>query len=76
MLPLFALGMVLWAHTRVHADTPAPTTPTPQAHPTAPPSEQPRETITVGLYLQNIPEIEIRSNSFTAEPLHLVPLDR
>ncbi len=67
MLPLFALGMVLWAHTRVHADTPAPTTPTPQAHPTAPPSEQPRETITVGLYLQNIPEIEIRSNSFTAE---------
>jgi hypothetical protein len=67
VLPAFALAMLLWAHTRVHADTPAPPPEAPSRPAPAPATGQPPQTITVGLYLQNIPEIDIRSNSFTAE---------
>ncbi len=66
VLPVFALAMLLWAHSRVAADPSPPPSDT-VAKPMAASPIGPRETITVGLYLQNIPEIDIRSNSFTAE---------
>ena len=66
MLPAFALAMLLWAHTRVRADPPAPAD-VPVRQTPAPATGGPAQTITVGLYLQNIPEIDIKSNSFTAE---------
>jgi hypothetical protein len=69
---VLALVMVLWVHSRVHADTPAPpetpTTPVPAPAPTpVPAGAHGTDVITVGLYLQNIPDIDIKSNSFTAE---------
>ncbi len=68
VLPAFALAMLLWAHSRVEADTPPPPSPAPEvAHAQPTPIAGPLQTIVVGLYLQNIPEIDIRSNSFTAE---------
>jgi hypothetical protein len=65
-----ALAMLFWVGALMHTDAPS-------APP--PPSEAPKQVtaataptgvaqkVTVGLYLQNIPEIDIKTNSFTAE---------
>jgi hypothetical protein len=74
--PGFAVALVLWAWAHVRAE-PAPGGTPPPAAPTAPapstgsppppaPTGAPAR-VTVGLYLQNIPEIDIKANSFTAE---------
>jgi hypothetical protein len=69
VVPGLALAMMFWVRVRVHAD-PSP----PSALPAAPgqlaPATAPDaglQRITVGLYLQNIPEIDIKTNSFAAE---------
>lgn len=67
--PVFALALLLWAHEHGRADSggsaePTPTPKTPQ--PTAVKPAKP-QVVTVGLYIQNIHEIDIKSNSFTAE---------
>ena len=66
IVPALALLLVLWSH-RGTADpgpVPGPVASRPAA---APESAGPVETVTVGLYLQNIPEIDIKTNSFSAE---------
>jgi len=69
LLPALAVAFILWARVGVQAGGPAPA-PTAAGHPVAvaaaPTNQQPMN-VTVGLYLQNIPEIDIKSNSFTAE---------
>jgi hypothetical protein len=71
--PGCAIVLVLWAQAHVHADTPAPVPPIPpsESAPGEPADPAPAavgpQTVTVGLYLQNIPEIDIKTNSFTAE---------
>ncbi len=71
VVPVAALAVVLWARTGVRADPPVPVPAIPhaQAAPTTPPAAAggPAQHVTVGLYLQNISEIDIKSNSFTAE---------
>ena len=67
--PACAMALVLWTNARSHADpTPPPSTP-PIVQPVSPPpsASESLQTVTVGLYLQNIPEIDIKSNSFSAE---------
>lgn len=66
VLPCAALALVLWTRARVHADEPVLPSPAPHAPIAAPRSAAP-EVVTVGLYLQDIHEIDIKSNSFTAE---------
>lgn len=71
LAPGLAIVLVLWAHAHVHADAPPPTPPSEPTTRTRPAetgaAEAGRQTVTVGLYLQNIPEIDIKSNSFNAE---------
>ena len=76
VVPALALLLVLWARSGVHAETPAGSDagsgagsgavhaplPVPTAAVTGP-----AEPVTLGLYLQNISEIDIKTNSFTAE---------
>jgi hypothetical protein len=76
--PLFALALVLWVHARGNAQPGAPDSPDKPREkvPPLPPDvinkpDPPRppgpQTVTVGLYIQNIHEVDIKSNSFTAE---------
>ena len=71
IVPGLALLFVVWTRIGAHADVPAPVDPTmPVLHGDAPPVDKlpvKAETVTVGLYLQNIPDIDIKTNSFTAE---------
>lgn len=70
--PLFALALLLWVHGRGRADSGAPLPAAEPATPTRPAPGAPtrnatQEVVTVGLYVQDIHEIDIKSNSFTAE---------
>ena len=67
--PLFALALLLWAHQHGRADSGSAAEPAPAPKTPAPPAPKPAapQVVTVGLYLQNIPEIDIKTNSFTAE---------
>ena len=67
--PGCAIVLVLWMRAHVHADSgqPPPTPPPVPAASTPAPASQGIQTVTVGLYLQNVPEIDIKTNSFTAE---------
>jgi hypothetical protein len=67
LLPFGALAVLLLL--RVAGASPPATTPTPAPAPkakSAPTGAAPQK-VTVGLYLQNIPEIDIKTNSFQAE---------
>lgn len=68
VVPALALLFVLWTRGG-RADTSKPAAVVPRAAAASAPSEPhgPVETVTVGLYLQNTPEIDIKTNSFTAE---------
>lgn len=69
--PAFVLAVVLMLR-MVHADTtsasaaPIATAP-PKPMPVTPSAKTGPQTVEVGMYLQNIPEIDIKTNSFTAE---------
>ena len=70
MLPVLGLALVLLTRAGVHADAPTkpaqpPAAPSPAAP--SPPGKYSPQTVTVGLYLQNLPEIDIKTNSFSAE---------
>jgi len=76
VLPGVALAFLLWVNTRGHAEPPAPPAPVPQVQvqsPAATPAATPAAAapgpthVVVGLYIQNIHEIDIKSNSFQAE---------
>jgi hypothetical protein len=66
-LPALGLGVVLWANAGVRAQAPAPAPAPPPAEHAPAAGDGKQETITVGLYLQSLPEIDIKSNSFQAE---------
>ena len=74
LVPALALLLVLWARGGVRAEAPAPLADAGSGsavgHADPPPtgaSAGPAEPVLIGLYLQNISEIDIKTNSFTAE---------
>jgi len=74
VLPGVALAFLFWANARGHAEppsaappvAPAPASPAPPVAPAPSPARGPTSVV-VGLYIQNIHEIDIKSNSFNAE---------
>jgi hypothetical protein len=66
LLPGLALALLLAARAGVRADKPAPERTAAPLAPAAPPGKGVQQ-VTIGLYLQNVPEIDIKTNSFTAE---------
>jgi hypothetical protein len=64
--PGLALSLMLVARMGVRADKPGPTPRAPTEKRAAALKGAP-QTVSVGLYLQNIPEIDIKTNSFAAE---------
>ncbi len=70
LLPAGGLALVLCAQAALHAEKPDPLAPSLNAPPAIPvhaAAGAGQETVLVGLYLQNIPEIDIKTNSFFAE---------
>lgn len=73
VMPGVALAFLFWVNARGRAEPPVAPAPVPQlqvapaAAPPPPPTPSGPTHVVVGLYIQNIHEIDIKSNSFTAE---------
>jgi len=69
LMPLLAVALLAWVHVAARAGNTVIPTPVPAIPPAAMAAAKTTTplSVTVGLYLQNIPEIDIKTNSFTAE---------
>lgn len=68
-MPVLAAVLSLMARIAAHAESPVTVSPpslTPTVR-TVPAAGAGPQTVTIGLYLQNVPEIDVKSNSFNAE---------